>query len=284
MFRTIAQVRSAFSLLSPDAVRKRVQHPVAIGLVAADEHGYAELEDFLVPRALPDPVRRELLRTVHRAGATDAPSQVELVLYAPGIPCPRGAYTYRRGDPLSAVHQILGAEEHLALALARHYPVFRGPVVERTIQAVSRENALFAVASALPNVVPTLFELPWAVSEFASDTVFLTLNQFRMAFLIAGACGASIGFSRQKAELLSIAAGALGWRALARELVGKIPLGGGLIPKGAIAYAATFAIGKGLAYYHARTPYTPAQREAIYQQALVDGKVVAAAAESELRQ
>jgi hypothetical protein len=28
--------------------------------------------------------------------------------------------------------------------------------------------------------------------------------------------------------------------------VGKIPLGGGLIPKGAIAYAGTYVVGKGL--------------------------------------
>ena len=41
---------------------------------------------------------------------------------------------------------------------------------------------------------------------------------------------------------------AFGWRALARELVGHIPLGGGLIPKGAIAYAGTYVVGKGLEY------------------------------------
>ena len=32
-------------------------------------------------------------------------------------------------------------------------------------------------------------------------------------------------------------------RAIARELIGKVPFGGGLIPKAAIAYAATFALG-----------------------------------------
>ena len=113
---------------------------------------------------------------------------------------------------------------------------------------VAKENALFAVATALPNVVPNLIELPWVVGEFASDTAFLTANQVRMAFQIAAACGKDVGLGKQKGAVLSIAAGAFGWRALARELVGKIPLGGGLIPKGAIAYAGTYLAGKGLEY------------------------------------
>ena len=138
------------------------------------------------------------------------------------------------------------------------------------------ENALFTVATALPNVVPTLFELPWIVGEFASDTAFLTINQVRMAFLIAAACGGEIGFAHQKAEIVAIVGGAFGWRALARELAGKIPMGGGLIPKGAIAYAATFVVGKGLEHYHhARTPLTRAQRKEVYEQAYERGKAVA---------
>jgi len=71
-------------------------------------------------------------------------------------------------------------------------------------------------------------------------------------------------------------AGAFGWRALARELVGHIPLGGGLIPKGAIAWAGTFAVGKSLEYYHhANRLYTDEQRAEVYRQALERGKDVA---------
>src|SRR5260370_32192238 len=55
-----------------------------------------------------------------------------------------------------------------------------------------------------------------------------------------------IGYARQKMELLTIAGGAFGWRTLARELAGKIPLGGGLIPKAAIAFAGTWVVGLGL--------------------------------------
>ncbi|HJT89030.1 MAG TPA: hypothetical protein VJ732_14270, partial [Bryobacteraceae bacterium] len=92
---------------------------------------------------------------------------------------------------------------------------------------------------------------------------------------IAAACGKEPGFGQQKAEVLSIVASAFGWRALARELVGKIPLGGGIIPKGAIAYAGTFAVGKGLEYFHqAGAHYTREQINDVYQRAFERGKDV----------
>jgi hypothetical protein len=87
-----------------------------------------------------------------------------------------------------------------------------------------------------------------------------------------------VGFGDQKGAILSIAAGAFGWRALARELVGKIPLGGGLIPKGAIAYAGTYVVGKSLElYYRGNGAFTREQRRAVYREALERGREVAGA-------
>jgi len=150
-------------------------------------------------------------------------------------------------------------------------------VIDGIIQSVAKENALFAIATALPNVVPNLIEIPWIVGEFASDTVFLTANQVRMAFVISAAHGGDPGFSQQKAEILSIVGGAFGFRALARELASHIPLGGGLIPKGAIAYAGTYAVGKGLEYYHeGNQHYTDDQRKQVYRRGLERGRDVAA--------
>ena len=276
MVKSLKQVQAAFLLLNPAAVRQRAQRRVDIGLVARTESGYAEMEDFLIPAALPRELQLQLAQTIHRAGDVNVSDKVDLVLYESGLATPDGAFTFYRDDPQRTVSEILHPNEELSLALARQYPAFRQAVVHRIVQAVAWENALFAVASALPNVVPNLFELPWVVGEFASDTAFLTVNQIRMAFLIAAACGKEVGVAQQKVEVLSIAAGAFGWRAIARELAGKIPLGGGLIPKGAIAYAGTFVVGKGLEHYHhARVPLTKAQRKEIYDQAYEDGKLVA---------
>jgi hypothetical protein len=276
MLDMIKQARAAVSLLNPDEVRARAARPVSVGLVAPDAAGYGELEDFLLPAGMPAPARRETMKRIHRAGDPDVPETVDLVLYHHGILHSDDAFTFHHDHPEATLSHILDQHEELALPLARQFPVFRKPVVEGLIQAVARENALFAIATALPNIVPNLIELPWAFGEFASDTAFLTANQIRMAFVIAAACGKQPGFGRQKAEILSIVAGAFGWRALARELVGHIPLGGGLIPKGAIAWAGTFAVGKSLEYYyHANRHYTDRERADVYRQALERGKDVA---------
>ncbi|MBV9745130.1 MAG: hypothetical protein JO099_15320 [Acidobacteriia bacterium] len=276
MLEGLKQVRAAFSLLNPEDIRGRAMRPVAIGLVATSSRGYRELEEFLAPPALPAEVREAALAGVCRAGDEDSAAQVDMVLYESGLPCPRGAFRHNRADPEITVSEILAAHEENSLALARRFPAFRKTVVAHIVQSVSRENALFAIATALPNIMPSMFELPWTFGEFASDTAFLTVNQVRMAFLIAAASGGEVGFGKQKLEILSIGAGAFGWRAIARELAGKIPLGAGLIPKGAIAYAATFLVGKGLERYHlGSAPYAANEQKALYQEGYQHGKALA---------
>jgi uncharacterized protein (DUF697 family) len=273
MLKYIKQARAAFTMLDADEVTKRADRPVQIGLVADGSGAYAEMEEFLVPEGTPRPLWRSRMNQIHRANDPDVPSDVDIVIYEPGLSCPPQAYTFHRGDTQHTITEILRDKPDFSLALARQFPVFRERVVEAIIHEVAKENTLFAIATALPNVVPNIIELPWILGEFASDTVFLTANQVRMAFQIAAASGRSIGVMQQKAELMSIVAGAFGWRAIARELVSHIPLGGGLIPKGAIAYAGTYAVGKALAFYHhdLRRPSLEQRRE-LYRQGLNRGR------------
>lgn len=278
MLKTLKQARAAFSLLSPDDIRKRAHRPVHIGLVAAGPAGYSEMEEFLVPAAVPRATRMETMKFVHRAGDPGSPSQVDLVLYQQGIPGPKGTYTFYREFPETTVCDILRGNDDLHLALARQFLVFRKPVIDKIILNISRENAFFAITTALPDIIPNLMELPWAFGEWATDTAFLTANQIRMAFLIAAACDQEVGLGAQKAQVLSIGAGAFGWRAIARELVGKIPLGGGLIPKGAIAWAGTYLVGKGLERLnHGNVDLLPHEHQGTYREALERGKEIAAA-------
>jgi hypothetical protein len=278
MFQYLKQAKSALSLLSPNEVRRRAEHPLVIGLVAGGSPAYADIEDFLAPPEVSHEKRLQLMQTVYRACDQGIPDKYDLVLYEQGLPCPSTAFTFFRDDPERSVKEILDAREDLGLALARNFYPFRKPVVDRLITSIARENAVFAVASALPNVIPSFFEMPWAVGEFASDTAFITMNQVRMAFMVAAASDKTVGYNEQLVELMSIAAGAFGWRALARELVGFIPLGGGLIPKGAIAFAATYVLGKGLEHFHGvGYGYTRAQRRDAYQLAYERGKDVVGA-------
>jgi len=275
MLKLLRQVRSAFSLLNPEEVRRVAMQPINIGLVAASPAMYAAMEDFLLPAGVSHQERVRAMERIHRAGDPGAPRKFDLVLYDSSLPCPPQCIPFDPAVPESAIDEVLRTRDELSLPLARVFPAFRKPVVDQIVNAVSRENALFAVATAVPNIVPSFIELPWAVSEFASDTAFLTLNQIRMAFLIAGACGGPIGFSEQKAEVTSIVAGAFGWRTLARELAGKVPLGAGLIPKGAIAFAGTYVVGKGITHLRrVGRGYTPAERAAAYSEGLQKGRTI----------
>lgn len=273
MLKRLRQIRSAFALLNPEEVRRVANHPLQIGLVAASPSAYAEMEDFLLPATVSHIHRLATMERIHRAGDQDLPGKFDLVLYDPALPAPGDAFLFHRDNPRRTVDEVLLARNDLGLPLARTSPPFRRSVVDSIVHAVSKENALFAVATALPNVVPNLIELPWAVSEFASDTAFITFNQIRMAFLIAGACGGPMGFSEQKAEVASIVAGAFGWRTLARELAGKMPFGTGLVAKGGIAFAGTYVIGKGLAHlHHAGRNHTAVERRAAYAEGLEKGR------------
>ena len=63
--------------------------------------------------------------------------------------------------------------------------------------------------------------------------------------------------------------------AVARELVGMIPWGAGLVPKAAIAYAGTRVAGMSLErYYRLGKQYTRAERRQAYEEALERGKHV----------
>jgi len=156
--------------------------------------------------------------------------------------------------------------------------------VERVIARTCRENTLFSITTALPDVIPNVIELPWAVAEFASDTAFLTVNQVRMAFLIAAASDREVGYLQQKSEIATVIGSAFGWRALARQLVGKIPFGGGLLAKASVAYAGTKVLGLSLdRFYSIGFTYTRAERDQLYTEAFRQGKKVATKMVSYLR-
>lgn len=187
-----------------------------------------------------------------------------------------GDFEFQRGFPEKVVCDIIEKYPELRLSLARQLRPFRTPVVKEIIADISKENALFSVATSIPSVIP-LLSIPWAMGEFASDTAFITGNQIRMAFMLAAASDRTIGYRQQKAEIASLFAGAFGWRAIARELVSKIPFGAGIIPKAAVAFAGTYVIGASLErYYNVGYGYSSVERKDAYQQALEKGKEVAA--------
>lgn len=270
----LKDIRKIYAGLNADEIRGSAYRDLNVGLMAAGEEGLREMESFLAPAWLDAAARVEVLKSVHPVDGSPR-NRFDFVLCEPGIPVPPNGYTLNPSDTESTARAIAADHYNLELAVARRFPLLRRAVSDRIIHRVARENALFSLVTALPNVIPSVIDLPWAVGEFATDTAFLTMNQIRMALLLAGAHGHPIGYAEQKAQLAVIVAGAFGWRALARELVGKIPLGGGLIPKAAVAFAGTYVVGLGLEKVN-RTGMglSKAEKKDAYADAFSKGKIV----------
>jgi uncharacterized protein (DUF697 family) len=205
----------------------------------------------------------------------EPPAHVDIELWEEGLSKPARAFTFYKRDPERTVREIIEKHEELGLPLARQFVVFRKAVSEKIVNTISQENALFSVATSLPNIVPNVLALPFAVGEFASDTAFLTANQLRMAFLLAGANDRPIGYREQKAQVASVIAGAFGWRSLARQLISKMPFGAGVVSKATVAYAGTWIVGQGLQkLYGIGGQLSRAERERLYDEGLAKGKAV----------
>jgi uncharacterized protein (DUF697 family) len=279
----LTHLKGAIANLNPNEVRQEAERPLSIGLRATTELSYFQMETFFAPSTLSEDRRDELHRVLVRldgeagAGQLQQQRHFDVEIHTEGAGEPHGSFLFCFSEPERTVREILASRHDLSLALARSIPPFRQPVTDQIIHSVSKENAVFSLATALPDLVPFL-SLPWAAGEFASDTAVLTANQVRMAFLLGAASDRAVGYREQKAEIASIIGGAFGWRSLARELAGKIPLGGGLIPKAGIAYAGTWVVGRSLErYYRLGYGLTRDERRAAFDKALARGKAVAGA-------
>ena len=268
----LRQIKQALTALNPRELKVSAERPLRVGLVAPSEEALGGMESFLAPPHFSAERRAEAAQVLIRGGGASC----DIEIYDSSVLRPRKAFSFDAEAPEACVRRILRAHEDFMLPLARRLEPFRKPVAHKIIRAVAKENAMFALATALPDVIPSLASIPWAAGEFACDTAFLTMNQIRMAFLLAAASDRKIGYREQRSEIASIVAGAFGWRALARELAGKVPFGGGLIPKAAISWAATFAVGLSLErLYRVGYGFTQEERKAVYQEAYEHGKQIA---------
>jgi len=275
----LVSIKNAVGKLNPQQVRESSGRPLRIAIYAASTQSYQQIEEFLLADLSPTR-RRESSAALIRGPQQPSPhqgSQFDLAIYDEHVIAPTRAWKFEAARPEAVVHRILDKHMDLGVALARNFPPFRRPYVDRVIKKTCRENTLFSLATALPDIIPSIIELPWAVAEFASDTAFLTMNQIRMAFLIAAASDREVGYREQKSEIATVIGSAFGWRALARQVVSKIPFGGGLMGKAAVAYAGTKVMGLSLDHFYSiGYNYTREERERLYVQAFRQGKEVAA--------
>jgi len=278
----LTTIGKAVRSVNPEEVRAIAERPVQIGLMAASEARLNEMWFWLAPVDISEAKRQQLAAIVHPLGPQlpgmpAPPEKLDIEIWEAGMRGkPANAFTFYPNNPAKTAEEILEKYEDLGIPLSRNFLPFRKPVTDKIISSVCNENVLFAVATALPNVIPSVLSLPFAVGEFASDTAFLTMNQLRMAFLLAAAHDHPIGYSAQKAQVAGVIAGAFGWRAIARELVSKIPFGGGVIGKAGVSYAGTWVVGHSLQrLYRVGSHLSAGERKEIYAEGIARGRMIA---------
>ena len=152
------------------------------------------------------------------------------------------------------------------LSLGRHIPLLKSVAAERVIGETSTVNGQFALVSNVPAVIPVVGNLVAA----GADLVVLTKNQLLMVFKLAAIYDRDLhDRSRIFGEMIPVVGAGFAWRTIARELAALLPLAAGTVPKVAIAYAGTWAMGRAARVYYERGErLSPNQFRALYADAL----------------
>ena len=154
-----------------------------------------------------------------------------------------------------------------AVALGRWYPAIRNAATTAVINDSSRTNAQFALVANVPAMIPII----GSIVSAGADMIVLTKNQLTMTIKIAAIHGKPL--SDRKAilrDLAPVIGAGFVWRTLAREGASFLPLAAGTIPKVAVAYSGTFAIGKAVdTYYRIGKPPSDNQIMEFYKKGLI---------------
>ena len=149
------------------------------------------------------------------------------------------------------------------IAAGRNLPALRETVAAKLTRDAANNALKVALASAVVDHVPVFGIVLGAIAS-AGDTVAITALQMMLMLHIESAYGKDPDLGRAW-QLLPVVGGGLGWRMLARELSGFIPVAGIAI-KGAIAYAGTIVVGEGVTFYYEHGRHMSGnQASAIYE-------------------
>lgn len=240
----IQRLAGAFGGLEPLGVRRLLELDAPLSPAAAEAACQSDLVVWLQDLAKPYADESFDLLRRHAPAFLNVGNKMDLAI---------GSTT---GDslPISAlsadsvrqtlVPAIVEALPDFSLALGRTFIGFRDEVAKQEIQRVARVNAEVAVVSAIPQASIIL-----GPASIVADTLILTKNQAILLLRLAAVYGLPLDRARLT-ELAPVVGAAFGWRTLARELVGFLPAGLGVVPKAAIAYAGTLAVGRAATWYY----------------------------------
>lgn len=158
-------------------------------------------------------------------------------------------------------------------SLARDYDNLRPIFIESLINGTSKSNALVAAASSVSADIPfigtlaSMLAVPW-------ETLHITAEQIRLALIIGALYGKPLELNARLAELLPVLGWAWGWRSVARELVGLVPLAGPL-SKATIAWVGTYSVAKlAQRFYESTEPIDEDYKQKVLKEAIELSKMV----------
>ncbi len=153
-------------------------------------------------------------------------------------------------DELAAKAARVRMIKHLPernVSFGRHMPAFISAAVKEVIDDTASANAQFALLANIPSVIPVLGTL----ATVSADFLVLTKNQLLLTYKIAAIHGKDLNNKSEIIKELAPVAGAgFFWRTIAREAATLLPMASGTVPKVAIAYSGTVAIGKAADYFY----------------------------------
>lgn len=153
-----------------------------------------------------------------------------------------------------------------SVSLGRFLPAFREASIKHVNDETSMANAQFSLISNVPTMVPIL----GSIATVGADFFVLTKNQLLLIFKIAAIHGEDLHDSQRIfREMVPVVGAGFFWRTVAREAAALVPFMGGAVPKVAIAYTGTMAIGKAADYYYSEgTKPSKEIMKGFYQQAM----------------
>ena len=141
---------------------------------------------------------------------------------------------------------IVEASKGVEIAVGRRLPPLRETVATKLTRDAANNALKVALASAVVDHIPVVGVVLGAFAS-AGDMVAITGLQMMLLLHIEATYGKDPDVQRMW-KLLPVIGGGFGWRTLARELAGFVPVAGIAI-KGAIAYAGTIVVGEGVTFF-----------------------------------
>jgi uncharacterized protein (DUF697 family) len=159
-------------------------------------------------------------------------------------------YSLDPEDPVPKLVELIHRTlPKLSLCLAHDYTRFRYLYSRRITRLAAKRTSVLAAASTIPAPPIPGVNLVWGLFATTGETLAITAAQLRLCMLMAAIHGRPIDFFDRIGELWPIIGSAFGWRTLAREITGLVPVAGWAL-KSTLAYTGTFTVGEAARLYY----------------------------------